>query len=150
IGKPHIARAVAKYMGISTCGVEFDIFYAENFKKGGKLYVEREKITTTKAIEVLDNAGGIPVLAHPADAGVDELLPYLIRKGMAGIEVFYPYRASAKQKIEHYMTLATKMGILMTGGSDSHGPGSSKDVPLAAVKVPIDVYNRLLEYKEGL
>jgi len=78
-------------------------------------------------INAIHSAGGVAILAHPAcywAINLDDFVKNLIKLGLDGIEVFYPYRrhrgiikfhrASAVRKI------AQKYNLIMTGGSDSH------------------------------
>lgn len=78
-------------------------------------------------IKAIHNAGGVAVLAHPAcywAVNLEHYVKSLVKLGLDGLEVFYPYRrhrgvikfhrASSVKKI------ATKLNLLMTGGSDSH------------------------------
>ena len=61
IGRPHIAQAMMERGHIE--------FFQEAFEKyigrDGSAYVEREKVTPSEAVELVVQAGGLPVLAHP-------------------------------------------------------------------------------------
>lgn len=78
-------------------------------------------------ITAIHNAGGVAILAHPAcywTINLDAFVNSLIKLGLDGLEVFYPYRrhrgiikfhrASTVEKIAH------KYKLILTGGSDSH------------------------------
>lgn len=87
-------------------------------------FVHREKITPEEVIDVTRQAGGIPVLAHPALYGLgNEQLDLLVKRlkaaGLMGIETFYStYTFAEEKKIK---ALAKKYGLLQSGGSDFHG-----------------------------
>lgn len=80
-------------------------------------------------IKAIHNAGGIAVLAHPACCftltGLDRLVKKLVRFGMDGIEVYYPYTRHRKivkfHKSKAALKLAQKYNLIATGGTDEHG-----------------------------
>lgn len=84
-------------------------------------------VGVAEVIAAAHAAGGLAVLAHPGRSkGVyaipadDEDVAALAAAGLDGIEVFYPAH-SAEQRAR-YRALARRNGLLITGGSDSHGP----------------------------
>jgi predicted metal-dependent phosphoesterase TrpH len=99
-----------------------------------------------EVIAVAHRLGALAVLAHPgrckgiyavpADA-VD--IETMAAAGLDGVEVFYPYPEGAQEKEERYADLAARLGLLVSGGSDSHHP----EQPLAAV--PAEHTRALLE-----
>jgi len=90
------------------------------------------KVTAGKAIQVLHGAGGVAVLAHPGlyPSSPERLLRALRPLGLDGLEVYYPYRRRApaqfpgrveEQSFHSFLlSLASKYGLLATGGSDTH------------------------------
>ena len=50
----------------------------------------------------------------------DNLIPALVKKGLMGIEVFYPLHD--QELTEKYMWFCRKYALVMTGGTDHHGP----------------------------
>lgn len=81
-------------------------------------------------IGVAQRAGGLAVLAHPgrskglyAIPATAEDIAALAAAGLHGVEVFYPTH-SADQR-SHYIELARRHGLLVTGGSDSHHPSQA-------------------------
>jgi predicted metal-dependent phosphoesterase TrpH len=85
------------------------------------------QLRTAKAIDLIHAAGGAAVLAHPAATMVNwhgSLLDFrslglLVEMGLDGIEVHHfrldePIRA-------HFIALAKKFNLVVTGGSDEHG-----------------------------
>ena len=81
-----------------------------------------------KLIEVIHNAGGIAVLAHPACCwalSLDKLIKNLIKIGLDGVEVYYPYprfRSIVKFHSEKkVIKIAEKYPqLIKTGGTDFH------------------------------
>ena len=89
-----------------------------------KYFVPREKITPEMGVELILQAGGIPILAHPvlyrmSDARLNELVARLKAAGLVGIEAIY---ATYNQAEERQMRkLAEKYDLCISGGSDYHG-----------------------------
>ena len=81
-----------------------------------------------KLIDAIHNAGGIAVLAHPACCwalSLEKLVKDLIKIGLDGIEVYYPYprfRKFAKfHSSEDVLKIAEKyQQLIKTGGTDFH------------------------------
>lgn len=81
-----------------------------------------------KVIQAIHNAGGIAVLAHPAcywTLSLDKFVKSLLKYGLDGIEVFYPYKRHRGIIKFHLATavkkIAEKYSLIQTGGSDCHG-----------------------------
>ena len=81
-----------------------------------------------KVIKAIHDAGGIAVLAHPAccfTLSLDRLVKNLVKHGLDGIEVYYPY--SRHRRIVKFHTVAAveriadKYNLIKTGGTDEHG-----------------------------
>lgn len=81
-----------------------------------------------KVIKAIHNAGGIAVLAHPAccfTPSLDRLVRNLVKLGLDGIEVYYPYARHRKivkfHTVKNVEKLADKYNLIKTGGTDEHG-----------------------------
>ncbi len=79
-------------------------------------------------IDIIKEAGGIAVWAHPAccwSFSLDKMTRELIEFGLDGMEVYYPYnglRGILKFYSRNYvLELAEKYNLIKTGGTDSHG-----------------------------
>jgi predicted metal-dependent phosphoesterase TrpH len=115
IGRPHIARAA---------GASGDLgpFFEEYLVPGAKAFVPRRWPTAEQAVEVIKDAGGVPVVAHPywdisEPAKVEELIRAL---PVEGVEAFYP--THSKEQTEHLLALCDELGLVPTASSDFHGP----------------------------
>jgi predicted metal-dependent phosphoesterase TrpH len=82
-----------------------------------------------EVIAVAHGLGAIAVLAHPGrEKGIyavpadDADIEALVEAGLDGIEVYYPTHSEAQREL--YAMLAAKYGLLVSGGSDSHGPSN--------------------------
>jgi predicted metal-dependent phosphoesterase TrpH len=128
IGRPHIAQALVDAGHVDTVHNAFRFYLA----KGRSAYIERYKLPPYEAIETILAAGGIPVLAHPRH--VLAHIPSLVRAGLAGLEAFYPTYPEPEQLF--LVNLARKHNLIVTGGSDFHGPGITEASEPAVVYVP--------------
>jgi predicted metal-dependent phosphoesterase TrpH len=138
IGRPHIAQAMLEQ------GYVFSIkeAFVKYIGRDGPAYVEREKITPIKAVELIVKAKGLPVLAHPADIdGLEELIPELQKVGLVGLEAYY--NNYSRKLMSHLASLAHKYGLIATGGSDYHGLGDIGETPLGGVKIPSECAKQL-------
>jgi predicted metal-dependent phosphoesterase TrpH len=106
--------------------------FDEYLGTGAKAHVGRQfALTIGQAINVIKDAGGLPVFAHPGayDAEVDPVLAVRNAKqeGVEGVEVFYPYDKGHRPSDAHSSWigriegLASELGLLQTGGTDFHG-----------------------------
>lgn len=128
VGRPHIARAMEDAGHVSSFREAFDGYLAE----GKPAYVPRSKMIPVEAIELVVEAGGIPVLAHPWHER--SLLPTLVEDGLMGLEVYYPrYTPSMTGRLKR---LARRHGLICTGGSDFHGLSIAPQSRLGGVHVP--------------
>jgi 3',5'-nucleoside bisphosphate phosphatase len=105
-------------------------FYKDYFTKNGLAYVPFKSISTQEGIEVIKNAGGIPVIAHPIMLNKKKYLNIIKEMGILGIEAVSTYH---KQKdIEFYLKYAEKNKLLITAGSDFHGPTAKPHIKLGS------------------
>ncbi|MGG1659413.1 PHP domain-containing protein [Brevibacillus sp. NRS-1366] len=115
IGRPHIAEELIE-LGIVT---SIEEAFAKYLGKEGAAYVNPPRITPQEAIRLIQDAGGVAVLAHPGLYDDDELVQELIAFGLDGIEVNHPDNAEEQKLL--YIKWANENGLVMTGGSDFHG-----------------------------
>lgn len=91
-----------------------------------RLFAKRD---VKKLIEAIHQAGGVAVLAHPAcywALSLEKLIKDLMKIGLDGVEVFYPYphlRSVVKfHSAEKVLKIANKYPqLIKTGGTDFHG-----------------------------
>lgn len=137
VGRPHIAAALVQ-AGYAASGQQaFDRWLG----RGKPAFVPRPSFTPQQAIAVIQGAGGIAVLAHPAKGGAEGLLPRLAGAGLQGLEAFHTDHSP--RAVARYLALARQLGLLITGGSDSHGPGADRPVGIGSVAVPIWVWEEM-------
>ena len=135
-GRPHVARALVQEGYCRTHDEAFDRF----LKKGKPAWVPKCKMSALEAIDLIHQAGGVAVMAHPGLNRTDDFIPSIIAAGLDGIECFHSKHSTSVT--EHYLMLAEQNKLLVTGGSDCHG--MSKGRPLiGTIKVPYEYLNRL-------
>lgn len=120
IGRPHIARILMNKGYVNTIEEAFNL-YLGNSKKA---FVPKIKLKPEKAIELITNAGGKAVLAHPkyitkSDDKLNQLIKKFKNFGLWGIEVYYSKHT--KSDIERFRNIAIKNDLYITAGSDFHG-----------------------------
>lgn len=142
IGRPHVAAALVKRGVVSTPAEAF----ARYLRRGRPAYVDRYRLSPTRAIALIRAAGGLPVLAHPKLVRRDALLPELVAVGLGGLEAYHSQHNP--HDVARYLRLADKYHLLVTGGTDSHGPAGTAPVAIGAVAVPDACVERLLAWKE--
>lgn len=99
-----------------------DLFFDAFLAKTGKAYIPHYYITPRRGIELIVEAGGVAVLAHPGRMIGDWDLQELVNYGIGGIEVWYPSHSAAE--VARYLELGRKYGLVLTGGTDYHGRGT--------------------------
>ena len=144
IGRPHIARAITNAGGVNNVMEA----YAKYINDSSNVYVQRKTVSPHEACEIIYEAGGIPVFAHPIDVEIsDELAKELISYGLRGIEAYH--RKHSPAVVEHYSSLAEKYGLIITGGSDFHAPSVNHGSILMGKNfVPSWVYDELIKEKD--
>lgn len=128
-GRPHVARAL---VAERLCG-SLDEAFERFLKKGKPAWVPKFKMSAAEAIDLIHDAGGLAVVAHPGLNRSDDIIKPLVDAGMDGIECFHTKHST--QMAERYLMLAERYHLLVTGGSDCHG--ISKGRPLiGTIKLP--------------
>lgn len=125
MGRPHVACALLEAGHVSSVSDAFDRFLAPG-KPG---YVPKEDVKVSQAVQLIAQAGGAAVLAHPmelkmGEGMLDSLVSEWAAQGLAGIEAYHP---SAQNNHAAFLDrLARRKGLLVTGGSDFHGDGTHR------------------------
>ena len=153
IGRPHIAQLMIKKGFVQSFDEAFDAYLG--FDKPA--YVDKYRLDCQKAIEMIIEAGGTPVLAHPFllripdNSRLESLVATLKEMGLQGIEVYYPEHSS--EDVDFYSRLALSHDLAITGGTDFHG-AIKPDIHLGYGKgdffVPYSVYDLLLKRQQTM
>ncbi len=138
IGRPHVAKAILEKGYITTMKEAFSKYIG----KDGPAYVEREKITPARAVELVTRASGLPVLAHPFTIPEPEAtITELEKVGLAGIEAYYNNYTDAQ--VSELLSAAEKHGLVATGGSDFHGNDEVFESTIGGAEVPMEAADQL-------
>jgi predicted metal-dependent phosphoesterase TrpH len=137
-GRPHVARAMVKEGFVKNLDEAFERF----LKKGRPAWVPKSKISALEAIELVHQAGGLAVMAHPGLNRTDNIIPGLVAAGMDGIECFHTKHSTAMS--ERYLEIADKHHLLVTGGSDCHGFSKGKPL-IGTVRLPYEHVEKMKE-----
>ena len=118
-GRPHIASAMVRAGYVESSREAFDRFLGDDKPAS----VHYEKFESVEGVELLRSCKAVPVWAHPClfrGGYVEEILPQLVEAGLMGIEVFHP--SHTLRQVARLEALCGEYQLLMTGGSDYHGP----------------------------
>lgn len=140
VGRPHIAQVLVRKGYVKSIHEAFAKYIGE----GKPAYARKDRLTAAEAIDAIHAAGGLAVLAHPIQLKLDDdelahAVSTLAKLGLDGIEVRHSDHSPAH--VEHYTRLAQRNDLLVSGGSDYHGP--RKDIALGSQQVPLDWYDAL-------
>lgn len=130
LGRPHIAAAMVEAGWAASIREAFDRW----LYRGGPAYVRREPFSPADAVAAVRRAGGVPVLAHPGRIDDQTVIAELIDAGLEGLECYYPEHTP--EQTRRYLELARRHDLVVTGGSDYHGPRSPHKAELGSVPVP--------------
>lgn len=146
IGRPHIAKAITNAGGTSSSIEAYNKYINDN----SNVYVQRKTVTPFEAVEVIYEAGGIPVFAHPYDVDIaDQLIKEMMNFGLRGLEAYH--RKHSPAIIEYFSTLAEKYGLIITGGSDFHAPNPMNgNIIMGKNFIPEWIYDELIKEKRRM
>jgi 3',5'-nucleoside bisphosphate phosphatase len=137
VGRSHVARAL---VGAGAAESVSDAFQ-RLIGRGMPFYVPKDSRSPETVISVMRELGAIPVIAHPGVTQVDHILPALMEAGLLGIEAYHADHTPEQRR--EYARLAADLGLLVTGGTDYHGPFAHNPM-VGAIEVPEDAVLALL------
>ena len=101
-GRPHVARALVKEKLIGNLDEAFEKY----LKKGRPAWVPKTKMSALEGVEMIHQAGGLAVMAHPGLNRTDDIIPDLVDAGLDGIECFHTKHSTVMA--ERYLEIAEK------------------------------------------
>ena len=131
IGRPHIARALVEKNYVDSIQEAFTRYLGNH----AAAYTPKVYFSVEDAIKIIHKAGGLAVLAHPGSLRRDELINGFVELGLDGLETIHPDHSETARR--YYGQLASKYGLVTTGGSDYHGPRQGR-CDLGGMKVSHD------------
>ena len=122
VGRPHIADTLVAAGVVPDRTAAFDTLLHD----GSEFFVGHYYVDAVRAVQLVREAGGVPVFAHPAAAKRgptvgEDAIEAMAAAGLAGIEV--EHRDNPPEARERLRSLAASLDLLVTGASDYHGTG---------------------------
>ena len=136
VGRPHIARAMVERGYVETVADAFEQYIG----KGRPAYVDRPTLTPAQSVELIHEAGGVAVVAHPLSPlipDLDDFLRRLVAVGLDGLEVYYGDYTPAQ--VAELRAVAQRHGLIASGGSDFHGLEVLPQYVLGGTRIPTAV-----------
>ncbi len=129
VGKPHIAAAIVE---TGYCN-DIETAFKKVLSSKRLESIERKKLPPKTCIELIHKAGGLAFLAHPKSLQLSHddtftKIKSLKLYGLDGIEVYHS--SHSQKQCEKYAKIAKELGLMISCGSDFHGPEVKKDVKL--------------------
>ena len=149
--RPHLAMALVEAGYVQSAEEAFSRFLGDD----KPAYVHYEKLSISEGVALLRNSGAVPVWAHPylfRGGKVEDVLKEMVDAGLMGIEVYHPCHSPKERK--HLEQLCTHYGLLMTGGSDYHGPSpdskSTNRITLNMMHLPLSLLDPIKQAAQTL
>ena len=157
VGRPHIVEIMIKNNPNKIKGKSRNELF-KMISIGGEAYVDREvELNFEESIDLIKNAGGVPILAHPGIYEVPDRVKYIefcMKTGIEGIEIEYTYsknrpfyetdKATWAQEFfpNYYRKIAESFNLVKSGGSDYHG--GRKGIRIGDANVPDEYLKRFI------
>ena len=118
VGRPHVADELVAVGAVASRDEAFGTLLGNGMAGD----VPSAKVAPAGVISVIREAGGVAVLAHPTYLpDFAARLPALIACGLGGLECIYG--EYAPDVMTELVAIAGAHNLVVTGGSDFHGPG---------------------------
>jgi 3',5'-nucleoside bisphosphate phosphatase len=121
-GRPHVADAL---VDLGVVGDRTEAF-RRYLSPGRPAYANRYAAPLETMLDLVDEAGGVSVIAHPwgrhgREEPGEATLAALVEAGLSGIEVDHQDHDEAARR--DLRRIARNLGLVVTGSSDHHGTG---------------------------
>lgn len=137
VGRPMLAKALVQAGYVADMRQAFDEWIGD----GRAAYVPRRGALPSDVIAIISQAGGITSLAHPGLLRRDDLIPRLVDAGLAALEAYHTDHDP--KTTEHYLELAGRYGLAVSGGSDYHSEEGHRKGSLGHVGLPPEHFEKL-------
>lgn len=138
VGRPHVAEALVQAGAVASREEAFSRFLAD----GAPACVPRKTFSLEKNCQLIRQAGGVALWAHPGEPVQEEQLKQLIDAGIQGIEAYSPMHS--QETTAAWLRLAQEYGLMVCGGSDYHGQRFGAG-PLGAVGLSAEEFEQLCQ-----
>ena len=143
IVRTHIAKALLEKKYFDSA----ETAYHELLVKGKLAFIERAPFSAEDAIKLIQDSGGKAFLAHPAAYTFKVNKENLLSYGLDGIEVYHSKHEQLD--VVYWKEFAEKNGLLVSGGSDNHGPDSRNPFLIGSIQLDKETKKKWLR-KVGL
>ncbi len=144
VGRPHIARLMQKHGYVKDYQEAFDRY----LKKGAPAYMDKVKLDEKQGLELIKNAGGLAILAHPMLMNFDsfeEMGRKILELRPLGLDGFEAYYSLHSPEITTWLeNFAVEHDFLISGGSDFHGE-NKPDIKIRTGKGNLDISNKIYD-----
>jgi predicted metal-dependent phosphoesterase TrpH len=142
--RAHVARAMIAGAHVEAVGDAFHRYLS----RGRPAFVEKRDVSPGDVFDVVHDAGGVVLLAHPGKVHGPDAIREWVDQGLDGVEVMHPAnRATTRSTLN---ALAAELGLLRSGGSDWHGPETHRKAGIGAEPVPERWFDEILERASAL
>ncbi len=145
LGRAHFAKVMVNKGYVSSVKEAFDLY----LQKGRPAFNSLRLLQPEEAVNIIKKAGGKAFLAHlhltkMKDKELNDYLVKLKKAGLDGIEGYYTEYDSRMQ--EEYQSLAKKLDLKISGGTDFHGlnkPDIKLGIGYGNLKIPYSLINEI-------
>ena len=132
LGRPDLAKLCIKYGYAESVQDAFNKYLIDAYNK---TLTVNKRLSYEECIRLITNANGVPVLAHPKTLELTEeeltiLIEQMVECGLKGIEAYHS--SHTKEEMQMYLNIAKKYNLLVSVGSDYHGPNVKPNVHLGS------------------
>jgi predicted metal-dependent phosphoesterase TrpH len=127
IGRPALADALVA----AGHARDRDDAFGRLLGAGCPAFVPRTGLSAADVVATIHEAGGLASLAHPGITRMDHLVPPLAAGGLDALEARHSDHPPETEA--HYRSLASRHGLLVSGGSDFHGDNVHRNVQIGVL-----------------
>ena len=139
VGRPHVAAALVRAGQVESERAAFEQ-YLEEGKPG---FVAKPAFPASDALDLIHEAEGVGVLAHPGHWTSGRQVRKLVDVGLDGLETKHPSHDTSLRG--YYERLAQAHDLVTTGGSDYHGRTDSEETHFGTVGMSHAEWERFRE-----
>jgi predicted metal-dependent phosphoesterase TrpH len=136
LGRPHVAETLHRLNHVGSYQEAFDRYIGRR----GPAFVPKVMLEPQQTIDLVHQAGGVAVLAHPFIDDMAKYIDMLTEMGLDGLEIRHPnHSADQTARLER---IADRLHLVVAGGSDFHGR-EGRHGAIGSQRVPISYLDRL-------